>query len=117
LFGIILSIYILSIYIKDNEPKLLSSFGIIIASLIASTSLMKSVYETKESNKNMFLLKKLDELYLKVFTLFDTILEDMHKYKNLNFTNADDGSNAGIQMYLNEHDIASESSRLTLSIL
>lgn len=62
IIGISLILFIINLYFYTQEESrymLLSSLGIIISAFIASISMIKSIYENKENEKNKFLLEKL----------------------------------------------------------
>lgn len=94
--GIFLIIFIINLYFNTQEESrymLLSSLGIIISAFIASISMIKSIYENKENEKNKFLLEKLiicQELAIEELNEMSLNLSSISNSLN-GFINADDG--------------------------
>lgn len=96
LLGIFLGISILIEYLNiDNQNKylLLSSLGIVISAFIASISLIKSIYENKRNNENIFLLEKLTICQELTVVEFNELLLSLSNISTAlsGFRNADDG--------------------------
>ncbi|ADN08109.1 hypothetical protein [Sulfurimonas autotrophica] len=94
--GVILGIHIVIEYLSiENENKylLLSSLGIIISAFIASISLVKSIYENKRTNENIFLLEKLTICQELTISEFNELLLRLSNVSTAlgGFINADDG--------------------------
>jgi hypothetical protein len=108
IIGVFLAMYILIVYIntKENQYMLLSSLGIIISAFVASFSVMKSIYETKENEVNKFLLeqhKLCQELAMEEFEYLNSNLTTL-LYATNGIINADDGEkpnigNLGIEIF------------------